>query len=884
MIYYRYMNILFYRKLIFVGLLCHSCFAYTTDEITNPKQKKNTAKEYLSSAFNLNCIDCNKQVANYSRKSTDWYSKTSLDEATIKKLPNFICGAYIEPKEHTASLHNDTIDLTAEYFSIDKKQIAKLWEKVTIKFKSYYAECDQAKIDKAISYYSLIGNVKIRQNGILLIGDKANIYGKTKQAEIINSDFILYSSNSHGHADYAKINNDEVLVLTNAYYTSCPPNKELWSIAGKEIRYNNQKKSLVINNARFKIYDTSVLWLPYLEFSTDLNQSKTGFLAPNINYASTHKLDISLPFYWHMAPNYDTTVTLRYLQNKGILVNNEFRYLTKMLAGEHQGNLYTSLFALPNNKTKKDALNNNYYISYKHKSNFNNNASLTVDYNKAQNYKYFTELQLEKVPTKYLKQHIEASWSTASKQTNYKITPTIEFYDVQKLDQDFIVPYKKAPSLSLQGYYQVNDHLKLTTDLSYSKFINKNSHVINDTTLKKYGSSLIGGDRFYTNLVAKYRQDIGRFYFKPAINMTALQYNIANANSNIIVPYLSSVYADFTISDFTNSPRYIGGGFNVKCGAKIVKSISSENNSWNLTFKPAIKYAISPYVGNQYMSPLFDSHLIKINSYSSLWHNNRFSGKDRIADQNQLALGISSKLTNADETITYSFKLGQILYFANRKVWISPQANAAYYRDTPDLDLQQEQQTIEQQLLTSYSPVVFDSYIDINNKFKLQTTGAIDVDKNKFNSFLLGADYYFFDKYSLKLVYNYEQRSDSFVKDSNNNYIIENNKPKKAKNNLNELGVSLYYPISEQINIISGIKYDIMNSKTTDFLAGIEYSNCCFQLRLVANRWLDRSNNFYAPQEHYRILLNFKLYGLSFTDGCYNSIASKLEDYTKIEI
>jgi LPS-assembly protein len=875
------MNIFFNRILIFVALVSQCWFSYATNE------KNNTTKEYSSSDFNLKCLPCSNIVNNITRKSTDWYPKILLDQSTTKKLPYFICGAYIEPKNYISNPSDDTIDLTASHFSINEQQVANLWRNVTIKFRNYYIECEQAKIEKAINYYSLIGDVKIRQKGVLLIGDKASLSGNTQQAEITNSDFILYNSNSHGHADSIKVNSQGVLEFKNAYYTSCPPNKELWSISGKKITYNNLKNTLEVNNAKFKIYNTPIFWLPYLAFSTDFtdtNQGKTGFLTPSLDFTSFNKSTISIPFYWNIAPNYDNTITLKYLQNKGILVNNEFRYLTKILSGEHQGNLYTSLFTLPGTKAKANNQNGNYYISYQHQSNFENNLSVLVDYNKAKNHKYFTELKLEKIQKKYLTQQVIASYNTKDNNANYKITPKIELYDVQRLDHDFAVPYKKLPNLSLEGYWQQNDNFKLKANLDYTRFISNNSQVINLAKLERYGVSIINGERFYADLTAKYNKNIGKFYVKPEIKLTQLQYNLDDIDPKIINPYLSSVYDNFKADSFTSKPSYIGAGFNIKCGTKLVKTILSNNDSWNLTFKPKVKYSLSPYINNQCINPVFDSHMTKINSYSSLWNSNRFTGKDRISDHNQLALGVSTKFTNSDKSITYGFKFGQILYFADRKVWINPKTNSIYYDHLLDLDLQQEQEKIQQQLVENYSPLILDSYIDINNKFKLQAVGALDVGNNQLRSFMLATDYYFFDRYSLKLAYNYEQRSDRFVKDINKQFIIENNTRKRVTNNLNELRFSLYYPITEQINMISGLKYDIMNSRTTDVLAGIEYSNCCFQVRLVANKWLDRSSNFDFPKERYRVLLTFKLYGLSITDNSYNSISSKLEDYTKAEI
>ena len=63
--------------------------------------------------------------------------------------------------------------------------------------------------------------------------------------------------------------------------------------------------------------------------------------------------------------------------------------------------------------------------------------------------------------------------------------------------------------------------------------------------------------------------------------------------------------------------------------------------------------------------PVFDTGESTF-SYSSLWRENRFSGKDRIGDENKLSLGVTNRWIEPNGFERQRFSIGQAIYFEDR--------------------------------------------------------------------------------------------------------------------------------------------------------------------------------------------------------------------------
>src|SRR5690606_39773883 len=64
---------------------------------------------------------------------------------------------------------------------------------------------------------------------------------------------------------------------------------------------------------------------------------RSGFLAPGISASSDTGFSLSTPYHFNLAPNYDATLYPTYMAKRGLLMEGEFRYLTKSSEGQIGG-------------------------------------------------------------------------------------------------------------------------------------------------------------------------------------------------------------------------------------------------------------------------------------------------------------------------------------------------------------------------------------------------------------------------------------------------------------------------------------------------------------------------------------------------------------------
>jgi len=62
---------------------------------------------------------------------------------------------------------------------------------------------------------------------------------------------------------------------------------------------------------------TPIFYSPWLSFSLN-NQRKSGFLAPSFGTRSDSGIELSLPYYWNIAPNMDATIAPRVMTKRGV--------------------------------------------------------------------------------------------------------------------------------------------------------------------------------------------------------------------------------------------------------------------------------------------------------------------------------------------------------------------------------------------------------------------------------------------------------------------------------------------------------------------------------------------------------------------------------------
>ena len=101
-------------------------------------------------------------------------------------------------------------------------------------------------------------------------------------------------------------------VATGATYTSCPARRlrrpGLGAVEPTRVEMDFEANEGVAESAVLRFYGVPILAAPVLSFPLT-DERKSGWLPPSVNLDSKSGLQVSVPYYWNIAPNRDATLT-----------------------------------------------------------------------------------------------------------------------------------------------------------------------------------------------------------------------------------------------------------------------------------------------------------------------------------------------------------------------------------------------------------------------------------------------------------------------------------------------------------------------------------------------------------------------------------------------
>ena len=140
------------------------------------------------------------------------------------------------------------------------------------------------------------------------------------------------------------------LKFENASLSSCSNVSEGWEIKAKSININEEVNRGYIEDLTLKIFDRSILILPYLPFPATTKRL-SGFLEPELSLTSDGA-DLFLPYFWVLSDKSDLTIAPRILKDRGIGFEGNYRYLTQ--PNVNSSNYFDLLFFPKDKEFKKN--------------------------------------------------------------------------------------------------------------------------------------------------------------------------------------------------------------------------------------------------------------------------------------------------------------------------------------------------------------------------------------------------------------------------------------------------------------------------------------------------------------------------------------------------
>src|SRR5690606_15487546 len=183
---------------------------------------------------------------------------------------------------------------------------------------------------------------------------------------------------------------------------------------------------------------------PYIYFPLD-DRRQSGFLAPSISSTDDSGIALQTPYYFNLAPNFDATLYPRYMTERGLQMEGEFRYLTR----NSRGQMGAAWLNDDNDDRRRQSEyeSTRWLYSWQHTSNFTPRLRGELDYTAISDPYYFQDLDtnLGFDRPDYLNQRAGLSWRGDS------YTARLAVHSFERTTVEGITPYDRLPQFTLNG-------------------------------------------------------------------------------------------------------------------------------------------------------------------------------------------------------------------------------------------------------------------------------------------------------------------------------------------------------------------------------------------------------------------------------------------------
>ena len=274
------------------------------------------------------------------------------------------------------------LDVKSNYAEIFDNEIGSYSGNVKMTRADQQSSSNTANYDSVSEVLDLHGNVYYREDELALHSDTATLKLASDQAKLRDVQFISPTAPLRGRAGSVYRDSKTFSRYKDVAFTSCRPGNQDWVAHGSELKMNKTTGRGSAKNTWVEFKGVPVFYSPYLSFPID-NRRISGFLAPAFGSTQQSGFNISTPYYWNIAPNYDATLIPRYLTERGALLAGKFRYLTEQSQGK------VGVEVMPNDSQTNTT---RYLGSIKNFSQITPNINSNVDLNYVSDRTYFSEL------------------------------------------------------------------------------------------------------------------------------------------------------------------------------------------------------------------------------------------------------------------------------------------------------------------------------------------------------------------------------------------------------------------------------------------------------------------------------------------------------------
>ena len=644
---------------------------------------------------------------------------------------------------------------------------------------------------------------KASKGGLIGVADSLNYNTETGQSTANDVAFASVELQAHGYAKRLNRPNETQYELDEVMFSTCPPTNRKWQFDAKSIDLDTETGRGEAYNTTFRIADVPVFYLPYFNFPIDDRRS-SGFLLPNASISSESGLEVDVPYYFNLAPNYDATLNTHVYTNRNPMLSGEFRYLTE----EYGEGIFNGSY-LPNDKKYDGEDRSSLFYDHYWASKSIPRLSGDAKYSYVSDADYLNDFDTlglsdntlnlpRRARVNYYNDYVNGELKVETFQTLDAITN-----NGQPL-QDKDKPYSRLPQLTLDYRLPWAKSFDITgvSDTAYFK-----------KSIDDGSENEKSGTRIYNKLSAVYPMEKSWGYIKPKLSL-----------QHLYTSYDEDSLADNDLNKDDGSQSVFVPQASIDAGLQFYQAGSpfgafDDTLGGYRLLSPRLKYTYSPYK-DQNEIPNFNTRIASIN-YEQLFSDSWFLGHDRLQDLHAFTPGINYRYIDATGVTRFDGSIAEQFYIDDGRVTLDDEKPV---------------------LTSSSSGMVWDTSTQPYNNVWIDMSGALT------------------NNYDL----NYITTELRYQPSDNSLFNVGFVKRMRDENTdqlpLSAFTASAVFPINNNWRVLAQGQYDYNRDKMLDSLVGVDYEDCCFGFAVYGRRYYNDLNIKDKPTQ--AIMAEIRLNGL----------------------
>ena len=626
-------------------------------------------------------------------------------------------------------------------------------EQVAFRYGERSISAERASFDLQTETAEVNGTVAYRDSRVTIYGEQAEVDTRGQIITFEAGGFELPLRGAQGAAEAIQIRGDNTIGLRSVSFTTCVNDPPDWELLARDLEMDIEAGFGTARGFRLRFKGVPVLGSPFLTFPLD-ERRQSGVLTPTFSNRNRTGVDIALPVYIDLAPNYDLTFTTRYMRERGALADTEFRYLLPGTTGQLRFEY------LP--EDAKLGITRNHF-SFRNDTRLSEALQLVADVQEVSDFFYFEDMHnsLSVASQTHLNRVVQLSFRAP----RWLLLGQIQ--DIQTIDP-FIgpgfQPYRRMPQFLFRGDWSTNlVHLDSRSELVRFD--------------RRFG---VTGWRFdlEEELSLQFRRP--GMFLTPAVALRQTNYWLDE----------ESVDRFGLGSRETDISRTLPVA---SLDAGLTFERIAPARGWIQTIEPRALYVHVPFEEQSHV-PVFDTVEPTFN-FVQLFRKYRYLGADRIADTDQLSVGVTTRLIDRQtgrERLVGT--LGQTRYLSPQRVTMHRKSSA-----------QETASDYIAELVVSLQP-----------------------------SWRLGVDYQWDSQAAAtsrtEARFEYRPRDDRMLGFA---YRFQ-------EGVLEQGDIAVAWPIRDAWKIVARANYSFLDNKPLERFLGFEYTSCCWRLQVFGRDYISR--------------------------------------------